>query len=321
MARERVDADRLAEAFVELTEKDRPVRLRRGRSGGGSRRSNVIIASLLLGLLVAPFAVAAGEGDPIRGGVRNPGSDERRELTRETEIIANNSSYGTRQSNKSSGGGGAIYGCRSRSGGTARGNEPCIRANNLSTGRAFEFQATNGNVGGVIQFGNNINTVYPNRTPFLTNGGGTVRNLSADEVDGQSASDFVSTGGGTSGSFVIKFARVRADGTLRAASSPRIRVLPKEGTGTYFIGFDESIQNCGFLTTLEDRRGHAQVNFEGRFDPLIQVQTWSEGIDLTQLTDEPGSEDPSELLDLLASLGAPTTQADRAFTIAALCMR
>ena len=54
--------------------------------------------------------------------------------------------YGTRQSNIRKGnGGGAIYGCRSKPG-----REPCIRANNLNTGRAFEFE-TNGTEGGRIE--------------------------------------------------------------------------------------------------------------------------------------------------------------------------
>ena len=57
-------------------------------------------------------------------------------LNAETQIIASNGSYGTRQSNKRDGdGGGAIYGCRS-----SAGREPCIRSNNLKGGRAFEFQ-------------------------------------------------------------------------------------------------------------------------------------------------------------------------------------
>ena len=61
----------------------------------------------------------------------------------ETQIIANVKSYGTRQSNKSATGGGAIYGCRSGAGGTEKGNAPCVRASNLANGRAFEFSGGN----------------------------------------------------------------------------------------------------------------------------------------------------------------------------------
>jgi len=320
MARHQIDEDALAAAFVELSESD-PPKQRKSVKGRGSGRPNFIIATFLLALLVAPLAVASGEGDALRGGVRNPGADQRKELNRETQIIANSRSYGTRQSNKNGGGGGAIYGCRSRAGGTQRGNEPCIRANNLSAGRAFEFQATSGNIGGIIQFGTNINTLYPERTPFLTNGGGTVKNLSADRLDGTDSTGFISSGNGNSrGGGVIKFARVAADGTLKFASNSRIRVLPKENPGQYFIGFDESIKKCAFQVTLEDRRGTAHVNFKPEIDPLIEVQTWNEGLDLTQLTGPPGQSDPSELLDLLSALGAPTTQTDRAFSISALCL-
>ena len=70
---------------------------------------------------------------------RNPGIDQSKALTKETEIIANTSGYGTRQSNKSASGGGAIYGCRSGAGGTPASNEPCVRANNLTAGLAFEL--------------------------------------------------------------------------------------------------------------------------------------------------------------------------------------
>ena len=67
----------------------------------------------------------------------------------QTEIIANNSTYGTRQSNKKDGdGGGAIYGCRS-----SLGNEPCVKAVNLKGGHAFEF-TTVGAEGGRIETGN-----------------------------------------------------------------------------------------------------------------------------------------------------------------------
>ncbi len=93
-----------------------------------------VIAMIALIVAIGGTAYATGEGKPILGGARNPGSDKSASLKKETQIIATTSTYGTRQSNKSSSGGGAIYGCRSAVGGTAAGNEPCIRANNLSSG-------------------------------------------------------------------------------------------------------------------------------------------------------------------------------------------
>src|ERR1700755_663891 len=70
----------------------------------------ILAAALLVALLVGPFAGAFGEGNSVRGGARNPSPDARRAYTKETEIIANVSTYGTRQSNKSNNGGGAVYG-------------------------------------------------------------------------------------------------------------------------------------------------------------------------------------------------------------------
>lgn len=136
-----------------------------------SRRTRLTAgAVVVLAVAATPVALGAGEGDPIRGGVRNPGSNAGRELHGETQIIARNGTYGTRQSNKGSGGG-AIYGCRSD-----RDDEPCVRANNLRKGKAFEF-ATGGVNAGDIHVGDE------NGQPFTTNATGRVENLHADRVD------------------------------------------------------------------------------------------------------------------------------------------
>jgi hypothetical protein len=143
-------------------------RVRRGSSHG----RYVLGSALVLALLVSPFAVAT-TGDVLREGKRNPGSGSAK---RETEIIANNDTYGTRQSNVQNGnGGGAIYGCRSKSG-----REPCIRSNNLNTGRAFEFE-TNGAEAGRIE------ADTPGAKPFTTNAGGVATGLNSDKVDGLDA--------------------------------------------------------------------------------------------------------------------------------------
>jgi len=97
----------------------------------------IAASAIVLAICVAPFAIAAGESTPVKGGARNPSNNQSQAYTKETEIIANNGTYGTRQSNKSDNGGGAIYGCRSGEGGSGKGNEPCIRAVNLAKGYAF----------------------------------------------------------------------------------------------------------------------------------------------------------------------------------------
>src|ERR687893_86830 len=104
------------------------------------KHAKAALISAALVLLCAPLALGAGEGGPLDGGARNPSANAAVEYNRETEIIADNATYGTRQSNKSDNGGGAIYGCRSGAGGSAADNEPCIRVVNLNVGYAFEFQ-------------------------------------------------------------------------------------------------------------------------------------------------------------------------------------
>ena len=124
-------------------------RLRRMRTGQGPW---ALASAVLLAVLVAPFAVAAGEGQPLDGGARNPSSNESQSYTRETEIIANNGTYGTRQSNKSDNGGGAIYGCRSGEGGS-RAATSRASARATSRGYAFEIESR-GAVGGRFIVGN-----------------------------------------------------------------------------------------------------------------------------------------------------------------------
>ena len=138
-----------------------------------------IICSLILAIGVPSVAMGFGEGRNMLLGKRNPSNNPSLALSTETEIIANNSTYGTRQSNKKDGdGGGAIYGCRS-----SPGNEPCVKAANLKGGRAFEFN-TVGPEGGRIETGDTTGA------PFTTNATGVATGLNADSVDGKEAADF-----------------------------------------------------------------------------------------------------------------------------------
>ncbi len=146
------------------------------------RTRSVLAASVVLTLGISSFAVARN-GDVVTQGARNGTT------TKETQIIANvattnanTGGYSTRQSNKSSTGGGATYGCRAQA---APANKPCLRANNLSTGLAFEFQATSGTNGGTITVGGGGDTAKP----FTTNATGVADGLNADRVDGQNAED------------------------------------------------------------------------------------------------------------------------------------
>jgi hypothetical protein len=152
--------------YVKRARRDR--RRRAGRASG----PYILMSAIVLALLISPFAVAR-TGSVLLEGKRNPSSGS---ATRETEIIARNKTYGTRQSNVLDGnGGGAIYGCRSKTG-----REPCIRSNNLDTGRAFEFE-TDGAEGGRIQ------VKAPGGRPLTTNATGVATGFNADQVDGISA--------------------------------------------------------------------------------------------------------------------------------------
>ena len=77
----------------------------------------ILVGALALAIGIPSVAVGFGEGRSLLLGKRNPSPNASRALNSETEIIASNGTYGTRQSNKRDGdGGGAIYGCRSDTG-------------------------------------------------------------------------------------------------------------------------------------------------------------------------------------------------------------
>jgi hypothetical protein len=213
-----------------------------------SRTGLVLASAVIIGLLASSFAMASGEGKNLLLGKRNPGSNASAALTSETQIIANNSTYGTRQSNKSNSGGGAIYGCRSALGGTEKGNQPCVRASNLSNGRAFEFSSNGGTEVGQIISGNG------NAAPFITNAHGVATGLNADQVDGKGAEDITkdaTTAAHTDAVAVAQgltsFAQVAADGALgakRGAAS-----AASTGTGTYDVVFSGDISACAIQAT------------------------------------------------------------------------
>jgi hypothetical protein len=200
----------------------------------------LLASSIALALLVSPFAIAAGEGKSLLGGARNPGANETQELTRETEIIANTPTYGTRQSNKSDNGGGAIYGCRSKAGGTPANNEPCVRASNLADGRAFEFESKGGKEVGAIVSSN------PNAAPFTTNARGVATGLNADQVDGKSADDLTADATKAAQALTL-FAAVGADGKLAGGRSATSAARTAEGT--YTVTFNTDISACALSAT------------------------------------------------------------------------
>ena len=198
-----------------------------------SRGPWILASALLVALLVAPFAGAFGEGNAVKGGSRNPSPDARRAYTKETQIIANVNTYGTRQSNKSNNGGGAVYGCRSGAGGTAKGNEPCVRASNLAAGRAFEFNSNSGTEVGQI-------TGPATAAPFTTTATGVATGLNADKVDGKDATDLQA-----------KFATVNgADGAVGPNRGVAASGSGRASAGVYNVVFDADVSKCSRTATV-----------------------------------------------------------------------
>jgi len=189
-----------------------------------------VVVALILALGIPSAAVGFGEGRAILGGKRNPSNDASKAFSAETEIIASNSTYGTRQSNKRNGdGGGAIYGCRSNPG-----NEPCIRANNLKGGRAFEFD-TVGKEAGRIEVGDTTGA------PLTTNATGVATGLNADKVDGKDATDFAASGD-------LLFATVDAAGAL-GANKRGATASSFTAPDTYTVTFDRDVSKCSFTAS------------------------------------------------------------------------
>lgn len=220
-------------------------------------------AALVVGVVAvigAPAAaLGAGEGSPLDGGARNPANDTRQNYTKETEVIANVPTYGTRQSNKSDNGGGAVYGCRSKAGGTAAKNEPCLRATNLNVGSAFEFN-TGGVLGGLITVGKGGDAAKP----FTTNATGVATGLNADRVDGRSGDDLLGKTekaeeadkiDGVDGAELARagdllFARVADDGTTVSGSRPSGATATAVDADTSRVTYAKDVSACSFTATV-----------------------------------------------------------------------
>src|SRR6201999_1756316 len=153
--------------------------------------------------------------------------------SKETQIISDASSYGTRQSNIRNGdGGGAIYGCRS-----ATGHEPCIRANNPNTGQAFQF-ATDGALGGTIT------TKDATGSPFTTNATGVATGLNADRVDSHDASDFA-----MAADFLSAMVTLPATGAPTVTGRGATAVTDDPTAGTFTVTFNKDVSKCSYTAS------------------------------------------------------------------------
>ena len=195
-----------------------------------------IVCSLILALGIPSVAVGFGEGRNLLLGKRNPSNNPGLALNTETEIIADTTTYGTRQSNKKDGdGGSAIYGCRSN-----LGNEPCLRANNLKGGRAFEF-VTIGKEGGRIEVGGD-----KTGAPLTTNATGVATGFNADKVDGKEAADFAPA---TALSFAIVSDPGTGTPTATGPTTPAVAFADVSGDAVYTVDFKRDVSKCAITAS------------------------------------------------------------------------
>lgn len=261
----------------------------------GSRTRKILLGGGAVAILAAPVAGAAGEGQPLDGGARNPSNDTRQSYTRETEVIANVNTYGTRQSNKSDNGGGAVYGCRSKAGGSAAGNEPCLRGTNLADGLAFEFNVNAGALGGLITVGKGGDAAKP----FTTNATGVATGLNADRVDGieganllqktEKAADADKLDGVDSADFArtanFLQARISSNGTdVLSGARPAGTSATAPDADTTRVTFAQDITGCSVTATpigdpvavataaVDGTPRAVDVNFAGGTRPALNVQ-------------------------------------------------
>ena len=236
--------------------------------GRAPRTRSVIAATGLLVICIAPFA-AAKTGSNLREGCATARRRRRRRSSREiASTTSATGGYSTRQSNLSSDGGGAIYGCRSKAGGSAatpKPQNPCIRANNLSTGLAFEFNAAGGDIAGLISVGAGGDT----KKPFTTNATGVATGLNADRLDSLDAAAIIAaarakTGldadtvdGATASDLQVRFALVDESGDRR--SGARAGLASQGSTVEHATD-----PNIGIYAARLRRRSHRNSAISGR---------------------------------------------------------
>lgn len=240
------------------------------------RIRTVLITAGVLAVVGAPtLAVAANNGTNVLGGQRNPTLNSSKSYSGETQIIAQNDTYGTRQSNKG-GGGGAIYGCRS-----AVNMPPCIRTVNMNQGHAFEF-FTRGLEGGTITVGNGGAATRP----FTTNATGVATGLNADKVDGKSADEIakeaVATAVASATDASAKAATALVATTNQTAQVSDAGVLSKArgaakaektATGVYDVTFSTDVSACLPTATVGGTAG-GQLSVTQPSPTVVHVTTF-----------------------------------------------
>lgn len=184
--------------------------------------TQVILASVLMAMLITPFAFAQTSSD----GSRVTKDDAR------YAFIARNIRAGD--------GGAGAFACNSD---TGSGREPCLNMVNKGTGFAAAFR-TRGLTGFRLQTSGSGEA-----TPFLLDPNATKRvdHLNADQVDGLEASEIGRE----------RFARVNVDGAgaptlVRGNGTATTNPVTRAGAGDYRVEFTADVNSCVYQATSAD---------------------------------------------------------------------
>jgi hypothetical protein len=188
--------------------------------------TQVIFASVLMAMLITPFAVAQTSSDGSR-------------------VTKNDARYAfiARNTNQGDGGSGA-FACQSDVNPAGQTNrEPCLNMVNKGTGFAAAFR-TRGLTGFRLQ-----TSGAGEATPFKLdpNATGKVDHLNADTVDGQSATEIGRE----------RFARVNVDGAgaptlVRGNGTIAQNAVTRVGAGDYRVEFSADVNSCVYQATAAD---------------------------------------------------------------------
>ena len=186
--------------------------------------TQVILASVLMAMLITPFAVAQGVDNRV-------------------EVNDDRYAFLARNTNQGDGGAGA-FACRSDANPAGQTNrEPCLNMVNTGTGYAAAFR-TRGLTGFRLQTSGSGEA-----TPFLLdpNATGVVRFLNADQLDGQDADEIGRE----------RFARVNVDGAgaptlVRGNGTIAQNAVTRVGAGDYRVEFTADVNSCVYQVTGAD---------------------------------------------------------------------
>jgi hypothetical protein len=195
-----------------------PRRPGRRRIAGWSSGRYALASSLVLALLVAPFAIAHSRSD---GTLRVRASDDR------YAFLARNTLQGD--------GGAGAFVCSSNRGAN---REPCLNMTNKGDGFAAAFR-TRGLTGFRLQTSGQGTAV-----PFDldSNATGKVDFLNADMVDGQDSSEIGRE----------LWARVTGGATPTLQRDNGADAVSRQGVGDYRVTFDRDVNNCSYQVTPSD---------------------------------------------------------------------